>query len=51
MVTPLEEVFPGLARGGYRITSLRDMDYNCIAWAVGDTKEHSNHSTIDLPHR
>jgi hypothetical protein len=37
MVTPLETVFPGLARGGYRITSLRDTDYNCIAWAVGDT--------------
>jgi hypothetical protein len=37
MVTQLETAFPGLARGGYRITSLRDTDYNCIAWAVGDT--------------
>ena len=38
MVTPLETVFPGLARGGYRVTSLRDSDYNCIAWAAGDTR-------------
>src|SRR5262249_53580759 len=37
MVNPLEEVFPGLARGGYLVTSARDPDYNCIAWAVGDT--------------
>lgn len=37
MVTPLESLFPGLARGGYRITSPRDADYNCIAWAAGVT--------------
>jgi hypothetical protein len=28
MVKQLETAFPGLARGGYRITSLRDTDYN-----------------------
>lgn len=33
----LEEIFPGLAKGGYRITSPTDPDYNCIAWAAGDT--------------
>jgi hypothetical protein len=39
MVNPLEEIFPGLARGSYRITSPRDPHYNCIAWAVGDTSK------------
>src|SRR2546428_516396 len=37
---PAESVaqrFPRLAGGNYRITSLWDRDYNCIAWAVGDT--------------
>jgi hypothetical protein len=37
MVNPLEELFPALARGEYRITSPTDPDYNCIAWAAGDT--------------
>lgn len=37
MVTPLEEVFPGLAKGDYRITSPANADYNCMAWAVADT--------------
>lgn len=37
MVEPLEEVFPNLAGSGYRVTSPRDADYNCIAWAAGDT--------------
>jgi hypothetical protein len=36
MVTPLEELFPGLAGGAYRITSPPARDYNCIAWAAGD---------------
>ncbi len=34
----LEDLFPGLAAGGYRITSPRDKDYNCIAWAAGDSR-------------
>jgi hypothetical protein len=37
MVNPLEQVFPGLAAAEYQITSPPDPDYNCIAWAVGDT--------------
>jgi hypothetical protein len=37
MVNPLEQLFPALARGAYRVTSPADPDYNCIAWAVGDT--------------
>ncbi|HEY7329870.1 MAG TPA: hypothetical protein VH592_19705 [Gemmataceae bacterium] len=37
MVRPLEEMFPRLAGSGYRVTSPRDGDYNCIAWAAGDT--------------
>ena len=38
MVSPLEQLFSGLAGSAYRITSPRDRDYNCIAWAVGDTR-------------
>ena len=37
MVNPLEVAFPGLAGSGYRVTSPRDPDYNCIAWAAGET--------------
>ena len=37
MVNPLEDVFPGLAKSAYRITSPADPDYNCIAWTVEDT--------------
>lgn len=39
MVTSLEEVFPGLARGDYRITSPTNADYNCMAWAIGDSEK------------
>jgi hypothetical protein len=37
MVNFLETIFPGVAQGGYSITSLRSQRYNCIAWAAGDT--------------
>lgn len=37
MVNPLEQIFPGLAKGDYRVTSPKSRDYNCIAWAAGDT--------------
>ncbi len=37
MVDPLLEVFPNLVRGGYTFTSPSNQDYNCIAWAAGDT--------------
>lgn len=36
--TDLEHDFPGLRDGGYLITSPVDVTYNCMAWAVGDTK-------------
>jgi hypothetical protein len=36
MVNPIEAVFPGLAKGDYRITSPANSDYNCVAWAAGD---------------
>jgi hypothetical protein len=38
MVNPLEESFPRLGTGGYRITSPKDKKYNCIAYAAGDTE-------------
>lgn len=37
MVNLLERLFPGLAGGGYSITSPRSNRYNCIAWVAGDT--------------
>jgi hypothetical protein len=37
MVSPLEQLFPELAGGAYRVTSPQDRDYNCIAWTVGDS--------------
>jgi hypothetical protein len=37
MVTPLELVFPGLAKSGHRVTSPVDQRYNCIAFAARDT--------------
>jgi hypothetical protein len=37
MVSPLEQIFPSLLNSGYRITSPRSKQYNCIAWAVCDT--------------
>src|SRR5437660_11343200 len=39
MVERLERIFPGLRGRDYRVTSPRDDDYNCIAWAVGDTTQ------------
>ena len=37
MVNLLAAAFPGLAKGDYRISSLSNTDYNCIAWAANDT--------------
>jgi hypothetical protein len=37
MVEPLEACFPGLATSSFRVTSPATRDYNCIAWAAGDT--------------
>ena len=33
----LEEIFPNLRKDNYRITSPESHEYNCIAWAAGDT--------------
>lgn len=33
----LEDLFPGLRGTAYRVTSLADEKYNCIAWAAGVT--------------
>jgi hypothetical protein len=38
MVERIERIFPALRGTGYRVTSLMDELYNCIAWAAGDTK-------------
>jgi len=32
-----EKCFPKLDQGNYRVTSIKDKTYNCVAWAVGDT--------------
>jgi hypothetical protein len=34
----LESVFPQLSRSAYSITSSSTPEYNCIAWAAGDTE-------------
>lgn len=33
----IESSFPGLRNHGYSITSQATVEYNCIAWAAGDT--------------
>lgn len=34
----IEENFPGLLSSGYDITSPATKEYNCIAWAAGDSE-------------
>mgnify|MGYP003973572599 FL=1 len=34
----LKKQFPNLLKTEYKITSLETEDYNCIAWAAGDTE-------------
>ena len=36
-MNPIEIAFPNLASTGYRITSPPTSDYNCIAWAAGES--------------
>ena len=38
MVKAIDVVFPGLRDSEYRATSPATRDYNCIAWAAGDTR-------------
>ena len=35
-MSPLEQLFSGLRDSPYRVTSPRNHQYNCIAWAAGD---------------
>jgi hypothetical protein len=37
MVEPIDELFPGLTKSGFLVTSPATRDYNCIAWAADDT--------------
>ena len=37
MVEPIQALFPGLRKSAFRVTSPATRDYNCIAWAAGDT--------------
>lgn len=37
MVEPLEALFPGLQTSPFQLTSPASRDYNCVAWAAGDT--------------
>jgi hypothetical protein len=37
MVERIEARFPGLQASPYRVTSPATRDYNCVAWAAGDT--------------
>jgi hypothetical protein len=37
MVEPIETLFPSLRNSLFQITSPAARDYNCIAWAAGDT--------------
>ncbi len=38
MSEDIESVFPNLTRSAYAITSPSTPEYNCIAWAAGDTE-------------
>ena len=33
----LERLFPGLRRESFRVTSPESPEYNCVAWAAGET--------------
>lgn len=37
MVEPIEARFPGLRAPPFRVTSPAAPEYNCVAWAAGDT--------------
>jgi dephospho-CoA kinase len=39
MVIPLEQVFPSLAQGGYKVTSAKSSKYNCVAWALNGANQ------------
>jgi hypothetical protein len=33
----IEKLFPNIVKEGYKETSKENVDYNCFAWAMGDT--------------
>ena len=39
MVKPLEQAFPGLSKGGFKVTSAKSLSYNCIAWALNNSNQ------------
>jgi hypothetical protein len=43
----LKEWFPQLADGSYEVTSPATEDYNCIAWAAGDSTRKWDPTAID----
>lgn len=38
MSNDLERIFPHLSETRYKVTSPIDVNYNCIAWAAGDSR-------------
>jgi hypothetical protein len=53
MVTWLETLFPRLPTAAYRVSSPVSRDYNCIAWAAGDTSRWwwpTNDPDNDVPY-
>lgn len=45
----LEAEFPGLAAPGYYVTSARTDEYNCVAYAAGDTTRYWDCGALPLP--
>ena len=48
MFDEIEDLFPGLAGGGYQITSQASRQYNCVAWALEITAGWWSHDGIWL---
>jgi len=38
MIETIQQLFPRLREGEFKITSQRDTRYNCVAWAAGDVR-------------
>src|SRR5690348_13841523 len=38
-VAAIEKAFPKIRKEGYKITSQETSEYNCFAWAMGDTTQ------------
>src|SRR5438132_472849 len=44
-----EESFPGLVSAGYRVSSPKDPNHNCMAYAAGDTSRKWDPARIPVP--